>query len=446
MEIAQAEQRVSAGQDECLIPLYCMVPEATILELDTSLPEQMYQVLINGRRVQINEKSLALLNYLREPRSEREISEFLGVTGDSVSLDQPIRRFIEVSVEKGILVLSGAVASGPDNLVNVQPKRRNKSYSFFLHKNLFSQELLRPLTNRLSGLFAVNSMIFCGLIILVSHGAVLLHDQFLSSLTPAIFSALSAKEWVWLFVLTIFGLLFHELGHSSACTRYGCTHGDIGIGIYFIYPVFFADVTDTWSLPRLKRAAVDLGGIYFHLMFSSICCLLWFVTQAPIFLLTVYNILLMVLFNLNPFLRFDGYWALVDLTGIPRLDRAPGELCKWIWNRLKSTGGVYRKPDFMEAPLIIRIIVILYTVGMSVFLIYFIYHLILVFLPRIVVAAPELLSGLWTMSTHGQFGADFWKTLLQTLLLAMAVWGLILLHVNVVKYLINVIGFRRRNS
>ena len=40
--------------------------------------------------------------------------------------------------------------------------------------------------------------------------------------------------------------------------------GNIGFALYFIYPAFYTDVTKVWRLPRLKRAVVDLGGIYFQ--------------------------------------------------------------------------------------------------------------------------------------------------------------------------------------
>lgn len=435
-EKARTEQQVSVDRDESSNAFYHLAPDARILELDTSLPDQMYQVLLNGRRIQTNEKSLVLLNYLRDPRSEKEIEAFLGVASDRGSPNQSIRRFLNISIEKGVLLSKSSATDGSGISSAPLSKSKGKGYPFFVYKNLFSQEVLRPLTSRLSSLFTGPGVALCGLLIILSHGAVLFQRYIFSSGTPSVLNSLSAQEWICLFVINIFGLFFHELGHSSACTRHGCTHGDIGVGIYFIYPVFFADVTDAWSLPRLKRVAVDLGGMYFHLIFSSICCLLWIVTHAPVFLVTIYSILLMVMFNLNPFLRFDGYWALVDLTGIPRLNQSTGQICRWLWNRLKGTAHLCSKPDFMGVALGIRITVIIYAAGTTVFLLYFMRYLILIFLPWMITVWPKLLVELWVMAANGEFGARFWKDVFQTVFLSASCWGIGLLVIRVAGYLV----------
>jgi hypothetical protein len=446
VEKTQAEQQVSVDCDESSDALYHLAPEAMILELDTSLPGQMYQILLKDRRIQTNEKSLALLNYLRDPRSEKEIEAFLGVASGSGSPNQLIRRFLDISIEKGVLLSKSSATDGSGTSSAPLSKSKGKRYPFFVYKNLFSQEVLRPLTSRLNSLFTGPGMALCGLLIVLSHGAVLVEKYIFSSGTPSVLNSLSAQEWICLFVISIFGLFFHELGHSSACTRHGCTHGDIGVGIYFIYPVFFADVTDAWSLPRLKRLAVDLGGMYFHLIFSSICCLLWLVTHAPVFLITIYSILLMVMFNLNPFLRFDGYWALVDLTGIPRLNQTTGQICRWLWNRLKGTAHLYSKPDFMGVPLGIRITVIIYAAGTTVFLLYFMRYLILIFLPWMITVWPKLLFELWAMAANGEFGAKFWKDVLQTIFLGASCWGIGLLVIRVSGYLVKSVKSYFRNG
>ena len=127
-----------------------------------------------------------------------------------------------------------------------------------------------------------------------------------------------------LIVLMIYGLLivsigWHELGHATACRYGGARPGRIGFGIYIVWPAFFTDVTDALTLGKGGRVRTDLGGLYFNAIFSLGVGGLYFLTGfEPLLVLIVMQHLLM-LYNLMPFLRMDGYHAISDLTGIPDL-------------------------------------------------------------------------------------------------------------------------------
>ena len=127
-----------------------------------------------------------------------------------------------------------------------------------------------------------------------------------------------------LIVLMVYGLLivsigWHELGHATACRYGGARPGRIGFGIYIVWPAFFTDVTDALTLGKGGRVRTDLGGMYFNTIFSLGVGGLYFLTGfEPLLVLIVMQHLLM-LYNLMPFLRMDGYHAISDLTGIPDL-------------------------------------------------------------------------------------------------------------------------------
>ncbi len=82
-----------------------------------------------------------------------------------------------------------------------------------------------------------------------------------SAATP---ESLTGAQIVCAATLTALGIIVHEIGHLTACSRYGAQHGGIGIGIYWCMPVFYAEVNGAWMLPRLQRAVVDVGGLYFQ--------------------------------------------------------------------------------------------------------------------------------------------------------------------------------------
>ena len=127
-----------------------------------------------------------------------------------------------------------------------------------------------------------------------------------------------------LIVLMIYGLLivsvlWHELGHATGCRYGGARPGRIGFGIYLVWPAFFTDVTDALRLGKGGRVRTDLGGIYFNLLFSLAVGGVYALTGFEPILVLILMQHLMILYNLMPFLRLDGYHAISDLTGIPDL-------------------------------------------------------------------------------------------------------------------------------
>jgi putative peptide zinc metalloprotease protein len=119
--------------------------------------------------------------------------------------------------------------------------------------------------------------------------------------------------------LTVASALFHECGHAAGCRRGGARPGRIGVGIYLVWPAFFTNVTDSYRLSRAGRLRTDLGGIYFNLIFILGLAGLYMATNAKILLLVIAVTHLEMLEQLLPFVRFDGYFILSDLVGVPDL-------------------------------------------------------------------------------------------------------------------------------
>ena len=125
-------------------------------------------------------------------------------------------------------------------------------------------------------------------------------------------------------LLIVFGLslvsaAFHECGHAAGC-RYGSARpGGIGVGIYLVWPSFFTNVTDSYRLSRGGRLRTDLGGLYFNLIFILAMAALYEATSGEVLLLVIAVTHLEMLQQLLPFVRFDGYFILSDLVGVPDL-------------------------------------------------------------------------------------------------------------------------------
>jgi putative peptide zinc metalloprotease protein len=119
--------------------------------------------------------------------------------------------------------------------------------------------------------------------------------------------------------LTIASALFHECGHAAGCRYGGARPGRIGAGIYLVWPAFFTNVTDSYRLSRAGRLRTDLGGLYFNMIFMLVLAACYAATSAEILLLVIALTHLEMLEQLLPFVRFDGYFILSDLVGVPDL-------------------------------------------------------------------------------------------------------------------------------
>ena len=125
-------------------------------------------------------------------------------------------------------------------------------------------------------------------------------------------------------LLIVFGLslvsgAFHECGHAAGCRYGGARPGGIGVGIYLVSLSFFTNVTDSYRLDRGGRLRTDLGGLYFNLIFILAVAAVYEATSAEMLLLVIAVTHLEMLQQLLPFVRFDGYFIVSDLVGVPDL-------------------------------------------------------------------------------------------------------------------------------
>jgi putative peptide zinc metalloprotease protein len=119
--------------------------------------------------------------------------------------------------------------------------------------------------------------------------------------------------------LTLVSALFHECGHAAGCRYGGARPGLIGVGVYLVWPSFFTNVTDSYRLSRAARLRTDLGGLYFNLIFILALAGIYAATSAEVLLIIIAITHLEMLEQLLPFVRFDGYFILSDLIGVPDL-------------------------------------------------------------------------------------------------------------------------------
>lgn len=143
------------------------------------------------------------------------------------------------------------------------------------------------------------------------------------------------------FLIYVTALLAHELGHATACARYGIRTGEIGFAVYLIFPAIYCDVTSAWLLPRRQRLVVDVAGIWFEIGMGAIFSTLGIILHAASFGVAAFMVLGNLVIVLNPLGRFDGYWVLSDALGIADLSRQRWLVLRRMFGKRDEPGQAY---------------------------------------------------------------------------------------------------------
>ncbi len=149
-------------------------------------------------------------------------------------------------------------------------------------------------------------------------------------------TALEFENLPLLWIVLVLLKIAHEFGHAWACTRFGATVPEMGVMMILGTPCAYVDASDSWSLPRFRhRMIVNLGGMYIELFCAAIATLVWASTSAGLVNTVAYQTALLaslvtIGFNINPLAKFDGYYILTDIVGMPNLrKRAAAEITAW---------------------------------------------------------------------------------------------------------------------
>ena len=125
----------------------------------------------------------------------------------------------------------------------------------------------------------------------------------------------------------------HEFGHAIVCRRFGGEVHTMGVMLLVFTPLPYMDATSSWAFrSRWSRALVGAAGMISELFVAALATFVWANTGAGAVNSLAYNMMFVasistVIFNINPLLRFDGYYILSDLVDIPNLSsRSFGQL------------------------------------------------------------------------------------------------------------------------
>ncbi len=127
----------------------------------------------------------------------------------------------------------------------------------------------------------------------------------------------------------------HELAHAYVCVNYGCRVASLGIAFMLLTPLLYTDVTDSWRLKNNnQRLHIDAAGILLELSLAAIATFTWaFLPEGPLkslaFAIATVGWIMSLAINLNPFMRFDGYYLLSDYLKVEHLQPRAFALARW---------------------------------------------------------------------------------------------------------------------
>ncbi|AZD13119.1 biotin/lipoyl-binding protein [Pseudomonas chlororaphis] len=148
-------------------------------------------------------------------------------------------------------------------------------------------------------------------------------------------------------VALFFAKLCHEFGHAFMAKRAGCRVQSMGVAFMVLLPMFYTDVSDAWRVnDRRARLLIGAGGVLAELLLASIALLAWSLlpdgpARTAAFMLASATWITTLVINLNPFMRFDGYFLLSDFWEVDNLQGRAFALCRW---RLREALFGYRAP------------------------------------------------------------------------------------------------------
>lgn len=158
------------------------------------------------------------------------------------------------------------------------------------------------------------------LLALLAAGA---HFGELRSDAQRLFATPSAYLIAW--VLYPLVKLVHELGHGLAVRRFGGEVRELGISLMFLTPAPYVDAAAANAFPSPRhRLVVSAAGILVEMALACFALWVWLVVSPGLVRDAALTVVLVcsistLLFNANPLMRFDGYYALCDALQLPNL-------------------------------------------------------------------------------------------------------------------------------
>lgn len=276
-----------------------------------------------------------ILQYLKSGMTLQELVDQINSHSTLNLTADDVKPFIEDALRYGLI----AVHRSSDSLINEQELGKLNPFRWVLYNYLYIRmPLVNPdafLTKTLPYVRPLGSLpvlllfaLLCltGLFLLLSR-----FDEFLNT-----FTYFFSLEGLLTYALGISCVkIIHELSHAYTAKNYGLHVPTMGVALIVLWPVLYTDVTDGWKLrKRSQRLAISAAGVIAELIIAGLSTIGWVMSppgvfQSLFFVISSVTWISTLLINVNPAMRFDGYYMLCDLWGIDNLQPRAFSITRW---------------------------------------------------------------------------------------------------------------------
>ncbi|XOV77785.1 MAG: efflux RND transporter periplasmic adaptor subunit [Aestuariibacter sp.] len=145
----------------------------------------------------------------------------------------------------------------------------------------------------------------------------------------------SGVLYIWIIALCAIAL--HECGHGLTCKYYGGDVHEMGFLLLAFQPCLYCNVNDAWLFENKQhKIQVALAGVWVEMLLAATATIVWLLVDVnnPVgyvaFVLMTIGTASSLFVNLNPLLKFDGYYILTDWLEMQNLRQ--NALAWFSWN------------------------------------------------------------------------------------------------------------------
>ena len=305
---------------------YYVLKDPLALTYFRLLPEEAYILTqLNGKRTLAEISKRFNARYPNHSRSVPELSQFINQLGAGGLLNISASRFVE-----------NASRSVPQQFLMIWAKVISTSL-------LIKIPLIDPsawLGKLAHAIRFVWTKWFVGaaIILFIWTAGLLLANAGQFSVHRIDFFSASNLIVLWFTIIVIKTL--HEFGHATTCRHFGGEVHEMGLCILCFTPCGYVDASDAWMMRRQRhKLFTTIAGVFTELILACIAAHLWLVLPDGIGRSVAFNAMLVasvntIVFNINPLMRFDGYYVLCDLLEIPNLRTKAISFCSFHLQRV----------------------------------------------------------------------------------------------------------------
>ena len=333
----------------------------------------------------LSEQEMAVLRHINGSRSVTDLVGRLNSAWPQREFTlEDIEDFVAQLIQNQLVVRTSATRAAAalrsTTAATPKPQFRIGSLLRFQMRLIDPTPFLNRLEPLIRRLFSKDSALALMVLVVVAMALVFLRfDQLVHNL-PGPWDFFGPDNLLLLLATFVVVKTFHEMGHAFAARRFGAECHEAGIMMMMFTPLLYTNVTDAWILDRRSRLLISAAGMLVELALASVATIVWFAAAPGTLKAILANVMVLctvgtIVFNGNPLLRFDGYFLLTDMVGLPNLSqRASHRLQQFLTVLLLGRREIHRdrEPLFVLAYGMCSGI---YRISLSLAILLMLYHL-----------------------------------------------------------------------